>query len=486
LSEPRTIVIVGAGLCGTLVAVNLLRSLHSAATRVVLIERSAAVARGKAYAAREQDFLLNVPAGRMSVDPRRPLDFLSFAQQRLSDATPEDFLPRALYGDYLQARLHEARTNASGHVRFDRLQAQVCTVERVPEGADFQVGLSDGRRIRADDVVLALGNPPPAQPVEVPEDLPGAGDATGCPRYVADPWSADLHFRAGEQVLLIGSGLTMADVVCAADRTSQGRVRLHAISRHGLLPPSQTEFVHAGVQGDKAAMLRAASFSALTLFRSVRELADETLRRGGDWREAVTFIRNIAPALWQRLPLRERRRLLRHVRPYWDIHRHRLPRVTLERLHTLRRQQRLHLHAGRILKMSRHGDQVSVQWRPRGARKTQQLLVDSVVNCTGPDYNVARSTDPLLQSLLRQGLVSVDALNLGLRTGPCGALLDRGGQPAAHLFYVGPLLRADYWEATAAQELRAHAALLAGHLAAASTSAGAASLPITLSRPAWA
>jgi uncharacterized NAD(P)/FAD-binding protein YdhS len=316
--------------------------------------------------------------------------------------------------------------------------------------------LADGRTLDADDVVLALGNPAPSL-------LPGTDEL---PHYISDPWAQPLRFSPGETVLLIGTGLTMVDVVTAAATSSKEKVVIHSISRHGLVPPSQTQFSHAGCKGDSAAMLRAASFSALTLFRAVRELAEETERRGGDWREAVTFIRNIAPALWHRLPAREKRRMLRHVRPYWDVHRHRLPSETLARLKRLQNQQKLHVHAGRLLNFEAVGKKIRVTWRARGDHELQTMLVDRVVNCTGPDYNIGRSRDPLMRSLLSQGLVVSDPLDLGLRTGAYGALIDAKGRAATNLFYVGPMLRADHWEATAAQELRGHAERLAGYLAA--------------------
>ena len=498
MSPQRTIVIVGAGFSGTLVAANLLKSQHWAATQIVLIERSANVARGKAYAERSYPYLLNVPASRMSADPNSPLDFLSFAQHRIPDATAEDFLPRELYGQYLEATLLDAEVSAAPHVQFERLRGDVCGIEPA-EVAGYRVQLADGRYIDADDVVLALGNPGPA-------DLPGTEDLQQ--HYTSDPWAHPLNFSPSETVLLVGTGLTMADVTMAAAATTQEQVVIHSISRHGLIPPSQTQFSHAPCKADSAAILRAASFSARTLLRSVRELAQETERRGGDWREAVTFIRSIAPALWQRLPAREKRRMLRHIRPYWDVHRHRLPSETLAKLNRLRQRQKLHVHAGRLLSfeiVAANGTagangteaagataganrteaasataganrteaasatasaKVRVTWRPRGTSEPQTLLVDRVVNCTGPDYNVRRSRDPLLQSLVSQGLAVPDPLNLGLRTSSYGALINAQGNTAPNLFYVGPMLRADHWEATAAQELRGHAEQLAAYLSA--------------------
>jgi uncharacterized NAD(P)/FAD-binding protein YdhS len=470
MSPQRTIVIVGAGFSGTLVAVNLLRSQHWAATQIVLIEKGTKVARGKAYADREHPYLLNVPAGRMSADPSSPLDFLSFAQQRIPDATAEDFLPRALYGQYLEATLLDAEVSSAPHVQFDRLHGEVCSLE--PKHPGYRLELADGRTLETDDVVLALGNPPPA---EVPgteglrqggTEALRAGRVQPLQHYVSDPWAQPLRFRSGEKVLLIGNGLTMADVAMAATAQCKEQIVIHTISRHGLIPPSQTPFAHTACRGDSTALLHAASFSALTLFRAARDLADQTEQRGGDWREAVTFVRNLAPSLWQRLPTREKRRLLRHVRPYWDVHRHRLPKETLARLTQLRTREKLHVHAGHLLSSEVVGDQVQVSWRVRGTDKIQSLLVDRVVNCTGPDYNIRRSHDPLIRSLLAHGLATPDTHNLGIRTGAYGALLNSQGSAASDLFYVGPMLRADHWEATAAHELRGHAERLAGYLAA--------------------
>jgi len=73
--------------------------------------------------------------------------------------------------------------------------------------------------------------------------------------------------------------------------------------------------------------------------------------------------------------------------------------------------------------------------------------------------------DPLWRNLLQCGLCVPDALGLGLRTGPKGAVMDADGWPGPHLFYVGPMLRADHWEATAASELRGHAEQVAELLA---------------------
>jgi uncharacterized NAD(P)/FAD-binding protein YdhS len=456
---PRTIVIVGAGFSGTAVAINLLRLSYWRPARIVLVDRAPRIARGAAYAERSHPYLLNVPAGRMSMSSSDPLEFLKFAQQRQPGATEDDFLPRSLYGAYLESVLLDAELSSPSHVQLHKVRGEVCSIQRIGGTLPFRVELDDGTSFIADDVVLALGNPPPA-------NLPGTQPLLGSPRYVADPWSTPPEFRPGERVLVIGTGLTMADAVIAGSEAANDGVTFHALSRHGMIPPSQTAFRHAGCDGDDTALLRAASFSARRLLGAVRQVTDEVQRRGGDWREAITCVRNLAPSLWQRLPTRERKRFLRHVRPYWDVHRHRLPQQTLAKIEQLRQKENLYVHAGRILNFELAGEQIRVSWRARGSDEIQTLQVDRVVNCTGADYNPARSRDPLMRSLLVQGLVAPDSLGLGLRTGAHGAVIDSRNRVASNLYYIGPMLRADHWECTAAQELRGHAERLAHHLAA--------------------
>ncbi len=484
---PRTLVIVGAGFSGTAVAINLLQLSYWRPVRIVLLERGERMARGAAYADKAYPYLLNVPAGRMSLNSSDPLEFLKFAQQRLPDATAEDFLPRSLYGEYLETALRDAEIASPPHVQFIKIHGDVCSVERVGTKRSLRVELKDGSSFIADDVVLALGNPPPGH-------VPGTEQLRGSPRFVSDPWASLPKFQPGETALIIGTGLSMADTVLAGseppvassapnatslgaippaatglameNRSSQASVTFHAISRRGLVPPSQTAFRHAGCDDDGVALVRAASLSARRLFRAVRDLADEVQRHGGDWREAITCVRNFAPTIWQRLGQVERERFLRHARPYWDVHRHRLPQETLSKLHDLRRADKLRIHAGRILKFELVGEKIRVSWRARGSDDIQTLLVDHVVNCTGADYNPVRSRDTLMRSLIAQGLATPDTLGLGLRTANYGALLDARGRIIPNLYYIGPMLRADHWECTAAQELRIHAERLAHHLSA--------------------
>lgn len=455
-SPARTIVIVGAGLSGTVVAIQLLKLPQAQPLRIVLVER-ASFARGVAYATRERPYLLNVPASRMSASSDDPLQFLAYAQRTLPQATEADFLPRELYGQYLESSLLDAALASAPHVRLERVRREVIAIERARRASSLEVYLEDGGSITAHSVVLATGNPRPAA-------LPG-GDRVGDGRYVADPWQGPVTFREGETVLVAGTGLTMADIVLAGQDAARGRATIHAISRHGLTPALQADFQQVLDNCHGPSLMRGAATSLRRLVREVRALAEDIERRGGNWREAIAAVRGIAPTLWQRLATHERKRFLRHVHSYWDVHRHRLPERTWSALNELRSTGRLHVHAGRILGLESAGRQLRVAWRARGMSAATTVLVDRVVNCTGPQYDVRHTRERLLRSLVAQGMAAPDSLGLGIATDEYGALVDASGRAAGNLYYIGPMLRPRFWETTAVQELCAHAQQLARRLA---------------------
>jgi uncharacterized NAD(P)/FAD-binding protein YdhS len=177
----NTLAIVGGGFSGTVLAAKLLRRPPSDATDIVLIERGPSVGRGVAYAARRFPYLLNVRRRGRPPIPRDALQFLHFEQRRIPDADGEDFLPRALYGDYLQDLLSRAERAAPAHVRLLRITGEVRRV--VPGDGDgaFMAEFADRPPMAADRVILALGNPPPAL-------LPWAAAIRDHAAYRHDPW----------------------------------------------------------------------------------------------------------------------------------------------------------------------------------------------------------------------------------------------------------------------------------------------------------
>lgn len=455
----RTIAIIGAGFSGAATAVHLLRRARLP-LRVVLIDDQPEMAAGLAYSPEQRDCLLNVPAGQMSLDASRPGEFLDFAMRQGLRVGPHDFLSRALYGRYLSATLHDATESAG--IQCARIWGRVTRLAQLHNRSrSWRIDLDDGHLILADEVVLATGNPQPAR-------LAALQAIRGTRWYVHDPWSSwpqEIPAMQPQRVLLLGTGLTMADVALRLALRGPEPPEMLALSRHGLLPHAQTGFDRATLRTDAVATLRASAGSLRKLVRVVHTLARQLTAVGGDWREVINLVRKTAPELWSGLSIADRRRFLRHVRPIWNIHRHRLPPAAAAELQRLRATGMLTVCAGALESVNITSAGIEVLWRPRGTQRRERAIVGRIFNCTGPDYRASRSANVLVRSLLSSGLISSDPLELGIRTTADNEVVTADGSVAKGLYYVGPWLRARDWEATAAPELREHARRLAERLA---------------------
>ncbi len=202
--------------------------------------------------------------------------------------------------------------------------------------------------------------------------------------------------------------------------------------------------------------------SALGLLRGLRDEVRRGAADGIDWREVVTSIRHDTPALWRRLDDDERRRFLRHLRPYWETHRHRSSPETAFAVEAMVAEGRLRLLTGRVTGYEEAPTGVTATYESRSGGG--RLEVGKVINCTGPNTNLAEVRDPLVQSLRERGTIRPDALGLGLDTDDDGRLIDADGRPSGRLSLAGPLRKGLLWEHTAVPELRVEAERLARRL----------------------
>ena len=451
-SDPEvSIAIVGGGFSGTTLAAELLRT-SGPSVSVVLIERGRCMGRGVAYGTRCTRHLLNVRAQNMSAFQDDPGHFLHWARLHYDSSTqPGDFLPRRAYGEYIDSIFRRAVEQHAD--RFQHIHSEAISMSYANGRAD--IFLSSGRQVAADIVVLALGNFPPG-------DLNLPGKRNPSPRYMANGWSESAldNVAPDDSVLLIGSGLTSVDVVLSLrERNCSGTI--HMISRHGLLPQ------HQRLRAQWPAFWnRACPQTARGLVRLVREQVREAEKQNIDWRAILDSIRPVTEQIWQSLSLQEQRRFLRHVRSYWDVHRHRVAPEIGGVLDSELRQGSLQVHGGRITNYSERPGFVTITYSDRESQQLKKLKVDRVINCTGPEADCRRVNDPLLTDLLRQQLVRPDALYLGLDTCENGSLLDGRGVASDFLYTLGPLRKGNLWETIAVPEIREQVARLTAHLIA--------------------
>lgn len=435
------IAVVGAGFSGVMTALHILRG--DAAARVILLERRSPVGLGAAYATHNPSHRLNVRAGNMSAWPDRPDDFTAWLRGLGLQVGPGDFATRGDYGRYLQGLLAGVAEGPEATGRLVVAPDEAVSLE--PGGDGWRLTTSMGRPILANAVVLALGNPPPCRPTGVDEALAASR------AYVADPWRWSPRDLPAGPVLLLGTGLTMVDVALSLEDALPGR-SIIALSRRGLTPRE-----HEGEPPEHPPAPPSPDLSPLAALAWLRRTA---IVHG--WRTAVDALRPATQDLWRGWSVTRKQAFLRHARPYWDVHRHRLSPEVAARVAGLRRAGRLKVAAGKIVRLAEDPDgRIDGAWRPRGEMDAQPFVVSAVINATGPTGDVTRSRDPLVLDLIRRGLARPDPLRLGLDVDPDNRLVDVSGAAAATLFAVGPVTRGAWWEINAVPDIRGQAAQVA-------------------------
>lgn len=424
------VAVIGAGASGTLQALHAKR----AGADVILIDRGPAPGRGVAYSTRRPEHLLNVSARRMSAFSDDPGHFERW-YGALTGGGAEDFAPRMLYGDYLAQLLAEAGI-----------------VPLAGEAVALEAGgvrLADGCIVAADAVVLAPGNFKPATP-------PGIDPAALGSLWVDDPWAGDLTegLGASDVLLLIGTGLTAVDVALTLDATGyQGRIL--ALSRRGLAPRAH------GIREPTVAPSEDLPADCVAMLRRVRARSAEI-----GWLGAVHELRNVTQTLWRSAEISERGRFLRHLRAWWDVHRHKVAPAVGATIAAMQADARLAVAAGRLVSAQAEGGGAVVRFRPRGSDAVETVLAARIVNCTGPELDIVRAGEPLLDALLAAGRIRPDPLRIGVDVDIECRAIGADGKASGSLSVIGPITRGAFWESVAVPDIRVQAERVAARLAA--------------------
>ncbi|MEI5677087.1 MULTISPECIES: FAD/NAD(P)-binding protein [unclassified Mesorhizobium] len=450
------VVIIGGGFSGAAVVLHLAHAHGPDDLEITVIEPRSFLGGGVAYSSEEPAHRVNVPATRMSMfsdDPDHFDRWLSangeLDRDREALWTNGDAYPRRrVFGRYVEAQLHAYL--ASGRVRH--IRALATRIEKT--AASWTVTTERGERLTATFVVLAVTHPAPA----VPEALSGIAQERG---FVANPYASDAlaEIDTTAKVLIVGSGLTSADMVAELDRRGH-RGGILAISRHGLRsrghPAKRCEPF-----GDFAAD---PARTALELLRRVRATVRAASGSGGSWHSVLDRLRSDGLVIWSALSPEERYRLVRRLRVFWDVHRFRIaPQVeaVLER----RLSEGFFANiAASLVAARRQGDLLAVSFRRRGQREIETLRFDAVINTTGPAHRTILEQNPALRGLADHGILRLDRYGLGLETNGASRAISSDGVPVATLLVAGPLARGAFGELMGLPEVARHAQAVAAEV----------------------
>lgn len=436
------VVVVGSGFSAIAVVCNLVRKLPPTAS-IAVIGDDPGFGRGTAYRTEMHLHRLNVPAARMSLFTDRPADFVEWLRRKNRPSRDADFASRSDYGLYVRDTLADLLRHRADRCRVDFIKAKAAgCVERYPGSLGFLLG--HGGEIAGRHVVLCLG----LGNGKLPVDTEGLGVTTRS-HVIENPWRLTwlAHVGPQDRICILGSGLTMIDQVLGL-RLHGHRGRIDVLSRRGLAP-------HGHARDPRPAAPVAIDAKGERLSQILHDIRRQ-VKSGTDWRSLMDGLRPRTQAIWQDLAPAERSRFLRHVLPWWNIHRHRVAPDIYDRFQHLQQEGVIGFHAGYLKTLADTGDKIDIEYRKRGSRETSVLTVDWIINCTGME-RAGLAHSPLLQEMRRQGLVVADPLGLGISVDRNSRALNSDGAVQPNLYAVGALTAGQFWEITAVPDIRAQA-----------------------------
>ncbi len=468
------IVIVGGGFAGAACALHLLRDHPGLRAALTVVEPRATLGAGLAYSTRAPEHRTNVPAARMSVLPEDPdhfhrwlLDHGAPARDPACATADGRLYPsRALFGRYVDATLR-AQVAASPGVSFRHRTTRARAI--VPRDGGFEIALEDGQAIQAKAAVLAVSHTAP----DVPAVL------RGCRAVIPDPWDtgALTAIPAEARVVLVGTGLTACDVIASLLRHGH-RGPITAISRHGLLPRPRTPLpVEAEGEFSQQPETRAS-----LLLRRARRAIRLAARGGRPWENVIDALRQQAGAAWGALDWTERRRVLRHLRTYWDVHRFQCAPQIDQAVTGAQASGALHIRAARLMAAEEGSAGIALHVAPRAADRPETLVADLVVNCTGPGHRSVTASHPVLRGLADARGLQADPAQLGIWVDGDSRVLRTDGTAWPNLFVAGPLARGTFGELMGLPQVNTQPRQVAAMLGALCR---AAVPPLELGLPAW-
>lgn len=466
----QVIAILGGGFTGAALAIHLVRASRRPLD-ILLIEPRANPGGGVAYSTSDPDHRVNGPIEILALFPEDIGHFPRWYQasgEAAADAealasTGQLYCRRASFGRYMQQLLAEhGRENPSGS-RIRHVMATAVDLRRAASirgEAGYRIGLDTGSALVAERVFLAAAHEPPA----VPREYRGL---RGLPHFVEEPWNAAAieALPRDRDIVILGTALTAADIIASLLRRP-GTGRIYAISRRGqrpreqgVLPPIEQRLakmalpVPAFVQRHGLRQSGQAPLRALDMLRALRGDIIAQQQRGEAWQSAFDDLRDAAPEIWPRLPMAERQRVLRHLRAHYDTHRFRIAPQIAERLKRGEADCSVHLLRARTLAAQPEGDGFRITLRIGGEDRPRDILAGGIVNCTGPNADIAASENPLLRSALQQGLIRPDPVGVGIDVDDACRVVMRDGGTAPGLWAVGPLTRGHFGDLTAIPQI---------------------------------
>ncbi|MES2514403.1 MAG: FAD/NAD(P)-binding protein [Bacteroidota bacterium] len=438
----HSLAIIGGGISGTLTVLNCIKQ-STTALKIIWFDAHHQFCKGLAYSTSNEHHLLNVRAANMSAFAEEPEHFVNWLKQHHPHYTPTDFVPRKIFGNYLQDTF-EVLKNINSLVTIQQIAEEVLAINKTETTFEIKTTTT----YQAQKVVLAFGNFLPAHPHSASKEF------IASPNYFQNAFHAGIAHQLNDKknITIIGSGLTMIDVIMSLSVLNyNGTIQI--VSPHAYIPQAHLEkplpVVKPFIEEEKAYQLS-------ELLSLVNSQLKKAVKEGLSLQSVIDVMRPHLQFIWLHFSLEERKRFLRHLRHKWGVARHRAPEKSMEVFKQLQSSGKLTLIKGRVYDIKTTSPDFEIHFTDYKSQ-AQCIKTNLIINCTGPESDYEKIQSTLVQYLIKTGLINPDSIRYGINAA-------QNGEISSNLYTLGPPLKGVLWESTAVPEIRLQAKELASKI----------------------
>lgn len=437
----NTIAIVGGGISGTLTVLNCIKQ-SKAPLKIIWFDAKNQFCKGLAYTTANEQYLLNVRANNMSVFGDEPNHFVEWLKQHHPHYNSTDFVSRKIFGEYVSNTFQNLR-HTNPLVDVQQIEEEINDIQKTV--TDFQ--LTTSQTYKANKIILALGNFLPAHPHSKSKDFIGSEN------YFQNAFHPSLiqNLATKKNITIIGSGLTMIDVLINLHHSYAGKINI--ISPHAYIPQAHNNNPLPNVKPfiEERKVYRLTELLSI-VNKQLKKVKIEKLNP----HSVIDAMRPHLQFIWLNFTLFEKQQFLRHLRHKWGVARHRAPEQTMLIFNELQSKGTLHLLKGRIRNILKTENGFEIFYSDSKSIH-QSFQTDCIINCTGPESNYLKISSILVQNLIKNKILEPDSINYGINA-------TKNGEIAPNIYTLGPPLKGVLWESIAVPEIRLQAKELAAKI----------------------
>lgn len=428
----KTIGIVGGGASGALAAWHCWTELQKN-VQILIFEPAEKLGRGNAYAHEYDDYILNVPANNMGLDPHASDDFEKWILQyhpTVAKSRDWPFVPRHYFAAYLDHHLAQIPATHLQHIR-DKA-TKISTL-----GRHYQIHTGHHHAHLCDYLIIATGYR--TEPV-----IPYRPQLSDLQHkiFTSENYHKNDFSQACGRVLIVGSGLTAIDIWRKLKKNEN--LKFTFFSRRGFFPLEQDL---------SPPQIRFPTLYGMTPLQILQVIRSIQSAHKISWVTIANQIRPQIQKIWTCWTETEKRQFLKYLRPYWDVIRHRMPSSVFANLQQDLANKNVEIRSGKITHINVLNEKFIIEYRPRKQTSQEKFDIDHIIYATGLPVN---------HELCDHGQ-TIAGLSV------CAHGMGYINKSAPRLWIVGPASKGMFWENIAIPDIREQTQQIAKDIATTDT-----------------